>query len=129
MLEVTDGYPINDELRFTKEELVDIDEPCINLCQMMNKISGIETTDSCCGHGKAPYSIWFKADKTTTLTRLHHYINTNYGAPDGWRIEVSWTEMPTPGFHPMFLLTGPTGKIAYKEADIIAQRINDKEMR
>ena len=30
----------------------DIDEECINLVLQLNKLEGIETTESCCGHYK-----------------------------------------------------------------------------
>ena len=33
----------------------DMDEECIALCVAMNKLPGISTIESCCGHGKYPY--------------------------------------------------------------------------
>ena len=38
-----------------------MDNECIKLCEALNKLEGIETVESCCGHGKGDYHIWFNA--------------------------------------------------------------------
>jgi hypothetical protein len=37
------------------------DKEVVVLCKAMNRINGIRTIDSCCGHGKTPFHIYFKA--------------------------------------------------------------------
>ena len=32
-----------------------MDEQCIELCRSLNAVPGIETYESCCGHGLRPY--------------------------------------------------------------------------
>jgi hypothetical protein len=39
----------------------DLDKECLDLCVALNRLDGIRTTSSCCGHGKDPYMIWFRA--------------------------------------------------------------------
>ena len=59
----------------------DIDYEIRDLCRYINNVDGIETTESCCGHSKAPCQIWFKADNTEILTKFWHkylYHNPNW---------------------------------------------------
>ena len=48
----------------------DIDEEIIDLCRAFNDIDGIETVESCCGHGKETCKIWFIVRDIKTLSRL-----------------------------------------------------------
>lgn len=65
----------------------DMDEECIKLCRKLNSLSNIKTTESCCGHLKEPYRIFFICDDFIRLGRLFRCVNRNYS--DGkWRIEV-----------------------------------------
>ncbi len=36
-----------------------MDRECIKLCKALNKLGGISTIESCCGHNRDPYRIWF----------------------------------------------------------------------
>lgn len=61
----------------------DIDYELRDLIKYINNIDGIETTECCCGHGKAPCQILFKADSMECLTKFWHkyfYRDSN------WRI-------------------------------------------
>jgi len=52
-----------------------MDKECIELCDAMNIIPGIETIESCCGHDKTPYHIWFTAKNLSVLPRLLYYFD------------------------------------------------------
>lgn len=41
-----------------------LDPEVVVLVQRMNALPGIETTGSCCGHGKAPFRVWFEVSPT-----------------------------------------------------------------
>ncbi len=52
-----------------------MDPECVRLCDAMNAFPGIRTVESCCGHGKKPYRIWFKARDLLVLPRLLYYFD------------------------------------------------------
>lgn len=56
----------------------DVDEACVDLCNLLNRLPGVETSESCCGHGKDVYSIWFRCDDVGTLSRLGRCCERNY---------------------------------------------------
>ena len=67
----------------------DIDSELQNLIRLINMVEGIETVESCCGHGKRPCQIWFKADNTEYLTKFWYkylYCNPN------WHIVLNMTD-------------------------------------
>ena len=49
----------------------DIDKECIDLCKKLNSLSNIKTTESCCGHLKEPYRIFFMCDDFWKKGRLN----------------------------------------------------------
>lgn len=64
-----------------------MDAPCIELCNLLNRLPGLETSESCCGHCKEPYMVFFRCDNLDTLTRLGRSIDRRYS--DGkWKIEL-----------------------------------------
>jgi hypothetical protein len=75
-----------------------IDKECLNLCLAMNRLPGIFTFESCCGHGKSPFHIWFYVDGLPqrggagllTLSRLTCPRYYNY-AKDELRLDPVWT--------------------------------------
>ena len=75
-----------------------MDKECIALCDKLNSLSDIETTESCCGHCKQPYMIFFNCYNFIRLGKLFRCINRNYS--DGkWRIECCCSDRnPTYGF-------------------------------
>jgi len=93
----------------TSKELYDekIDKECISLCNTLNSIPGIKTFESCCGHGEAPFRIWFTAEKIEDL--LVPIISTN--TTPGYSIIIEFTESP---LKVIFLLEGPVGEYNHK---------------
>lgn len=65
----------------------DMDVYCINLCNTLNRLPGCETYESCSGHGKHEYWIFFNCTDIDTLSRLGRAVCRNYS--DGnWEILV-----------------------------------------
>ena len=63
-----------------------MDEECIALCDAMNTIPSVETTGSCCGHGRGKYGIWFRVRDLRFLAFLISCI-ADYEHL-GWRINI-----------------------------------------
>jgi len=108
----------------------DIDKACINLCVAMNKLPGIETVESCCGHGESPYRIWFKMDTNSIGAivlarclsgRYYNYAPGELRNNPVWRAYISDTECFV-----CFLLEGkqmPGNHNRYLPADKLAENI------
>ena len=64
-----------------------IDKECIELCKVINSIGGIYTIESCCGHGKDTFSIWFEVADLSRLPILLYYIDPCH-VGFRWRCEV-----------------------------------------
>jgi hypothetical protein len=102
-----------------------LDVECVMLCRVLNKVNGVYTLESCCGHGADPYRIWFYVDDECMASALRFLADlisdTNLvWCPDSagvyrenWRIVL--TDKTTPRV--MFLLMSATkGPQAYEEA-------------
>ena len=95
-----------------------IDKECILLCDAMNKISGIMTLESCCGHKKTNFRIWFSVTNLDNLPQLLYWFDGCHCGFYGWRVLVS-TDC---GMSPVkFKVEGPKG--GYEEANKIAELI------
>jgi hypothetical protein len=44
-----------------------LDPECRLLCVALNRLPGITTWSRCCGHGRAPYRIWFDVTHLAAL--------------------------------------------------------------
>ena len=96
-----------------------IDKECVNLCRAMNKLPGISTIESCCGHGKHQYHIWFEATNLDVLPELLYWFDSCHCGYYGWNIQAKTDCAMSPV---VFFVEGPTG--AYEEAEKIAELIN-----
>jgi hypothetical protein len=95
-----------------------MDQECINICNAINKLSGLYTIDSCCGHGKIEYRIWFKATSLEVLPPLLYYFDICHCGFADWKVIVE-TDC---GMSPVsFMIEGPIGEQAFKEAERIAE--------
>lgn len=104
----------------------DIDKEVINLCNAINEIDGLQTTESCCGHGKEPFMIFFDVTRVKALPTLLYYLR-HYGdnchAPNTWFCEA-YTDCG--GDRAMFVIMSvDIGEEAYKQADEIAKCIRE----
>lgn len=43
-----------------------MDKECVELCNALNNIPYVTTFESCCGHGKDVFRIWFKCCQLPT---------------------------------------------------------------
>lgn len=74
----------------------DIDEECIEICNTLNKLPDTETSESCQGHGKHPFWIFFKCTNIDVLTRLGRAVDKRYS--DGnWEILIDDTDVNPKG--------------------------------
>lgn len=97
------------------EEIINYDEfdvACVNLCKSLNDLEGIVTSESCSGHGKRPYSIYFYMDTTKSGARIlsrclsgryNCYEEGELRADPVWHVRLSDTERDA-----IFLLQGKT---------------------
>lgn len=98
----------------------DTDYECIDLCNAVNSIEGLETVGSCCGHGITPYRIWFVAKSLKPLPDLLYWLDSCHCSFSGWHCEVSTDCAKSPA---TFMIEGRKGKIAYKQSKEIAKLI------
>lgn len=69
----------------------DMDKECIEICNILNKLPDTETYESCQGHGKHPFWVFFKCTNIDVLTRLGRAVDKRYS--DGnWEILVDDTD-------------------------------------
>ena len=57
---------------------IDIDKQCIKLFNVLNRLPDTETIESCAGHGKNVFMMFFKCTNIDVLTRLGRALNKNY---------------------------------------------------
>ena len=69
----------------------DMDKECIELCEVLNSLPTVQTFESCCGHLKDRFSIWFFCDNIGVLSCLGRATERNYS--DGkWEVVVDSTD-------------------------------------
>ena len=89
-----------------------MDPECVALCNALNALPGIQTFESCCGHGEHPFWIFFfsakKQDLEPVLKALDHR----------WQVLVSHVDCP---YRVVFLLEGP---IDPKAGDELAEYVH-----
>ena len=69
----------------------DMDKECIELCEVLNSLPTVQTFESCCGHLKDRFSIWFFCDSISILSCLGRVTERNYS--DGkWEVVVDSTD-------------------------------------
>jgi hypothetical protein len=88
----------------------------------MNKFDGIETVESCCGHNKTSYRIYFLARDLECLPRLLYWFDTCHTGIRGWRVIV-YTDCSMCPVH--FCLEGTIGEQSYIESKEIANKMEE----
>jgi len=56
----------------------EMDRECIDLCDELNKLPGVETVSSCCGHLKNRYMIFFRCTNQYSLAIIARAFNYRY---------------------------------------------------
>ena len=99
-----------------------MDPECVALVKAINRIDGIETTESCCGHGKYKFLIFLDVEKLENLPILLYFLSPCHGGFN-WSCKVKTDcGMSAPTF---FLESNSMGDPAYKEANETARLINN----
>ncbi len=62
-----------------------MDAECVDLCDTLNSIKGIQTVESCCGHNYQPYCIFFKCFDLAALRFIQSCIDERY-----WQHGSDW---------------------------------------
>jgi hypothetical protein len=91
-----------------------MDPECIPICDALNSLEGVETISSCCGHGYAPFRIYFVVNKLAELKPILERIDES----EEWRLRVS---MATGNMEIYFILDGRQGDVAYTLANKLAE--------
>jgi len=95
-----------------------MDQECVALCDAMNHLPGIETFESCCGHGKDNYRIWFMTEGLENLPALLYWFDGCHSGFYGWCVKVRTDCGQSPAH---FCVEGPVN--AHAEAERIAALI------
>jgi hypothetical protein len=101
-----------------------LDPPCVDLCVELNLVPGIETTESCCGHGENPYVIGFDANQSLEvirelLRRIRCVQARDQRLRELWRVECYCYGRPE--LEVCYKLVGPVGDMAYQDAALLAE--------
>ena len=111
----------------------EIDKECIKICDAINLYNpDIETIESCCGHEKSEFLVFFRVYDLEVLPEILYFFDPchngfyrenikdlPYGA-HAWRVTVKTDCIMQ---YPTFCLSGPVGQEAYEQADEIAEMI------
>lgn len=108
-----------------------MDKEIVDLCDAMNALPGIETTDSCCGHSSSPLEIFFKVTSEEGLFFLTRCVDRRYWKYGYlWGIELSVGDRYESGIEPRpvayHLHSGPiVGEEAYEQAKDLVRNMNN----
>ena len=66
-----------------------MDKECIQICDALNSISDVHTTESCCGHCKDRFMVFFTCDNPHSLAIIARVFDRRYiGTSQPWYIEL-----------------------------------------
>lgn len=91
---------MSDSKQTTSRYPADMDRECIALCDFINAQPGLATWESCCGHGRGPFRIFFGADDLASLRVIAEPLSTG----TAWGLSVGWANG---GERIYFCLEGP----------------------
>lgn len=90
------------------------DPECQRIVSALNRLPGIQTQCSCCGHGNSSFKVWFYAKDISSLIEIGQIVD---------RINC-WKCYVAPHASPLFLLESfNKGSEAYDEANEIADKL------
>ena len=99
----------------------DMDGRCVSLCDAINAIPWLHTTESCCGHGDGPFCVWFEVDDLKYLPALIGCIGPK-NSGFNWTVTVQSFAIPDP--LAWRLCSESVGEQAYREANAIAEHVS-----
>lgn len=109
-----------------------MDAECVSLCDALNTLPGVTTLESCSGHGKSPFMIWFKCGvagmaETRGLFFVARCVNSRYWKYGHlWRLYVDISDTPTVPLPVRYVLSSESqvGEDAYAQArDLFANML------
>lgn len=130
MYKFTKTYDYHEDIDNIEEYQGEMDSEVIDLCDAMNALPGINTVESCCGHGSDHFSIYFRVTDEKGLFFLTRCVDRRYWKYGYlWKIELSVGDTMFIGGHrPVIyhLHSGPiVGKDSYEQAQSLVQNMND----
>ena len=106
-----------------------MDREVIPLCNAMNSLPGIETFESCCGHGDHPARIFFTVENTKTgLFFLARCTDNRYWEHGHqWSIIVSVADCYENSNLPVYYLLESTikGNSVYEQMESLVENLNE----
>lgn len=96
------------------------DKEVVSLCNAINSIPGLETSESCCGHGKEAFEIWFNANDLKALIVLARAFDRRYGGLTNWHCYLHMNDIAPVTFR---IESESKGEVAYAESEYIAHNI------
>ena len=97
-----------------------MDPECVSICDAINKIPGVHTIESCCGHSKYPFRVWFIVSNLKRLPGLLYYLDPCH-VGFRWKCEA-YTDCSMAPVRFM-VESESVGKESYLEANIIAEKV------
>jgi len=101
-------------------EDIDDKDQFLDLCKALNRIPGITTFESCCGHEKTNYHIFLHSKSLEALVPVAYFLNACHSGCRGWQLAARTDCSMAPI---SFMIEGPIG--AYDDSKKIAQYINE----
>lgn len=101
-----------------------MDKECVRLCDAINKIPGLKTCWSCCGHGKEKFQVWFEVESVKNLPILLYFLDPQNSMLNyWWQCEVvAHFGMGRATFQ---IIADGVGKEVYGDADEIADQLEN----
>ena len=65
---------------------VDMDPECVRLCDFVNSCAGLSTFESCCGHGRHEFMVFFTAKDLLNLRAIAEPLSMG----TAWSLGVGW---------------------------------------
>ena len=70
-----------------------MDKECVALCDALNELPDVETTESCCGHFENPYRIWLRTKNPYSVAVIARAVDKRYiGIEMGWELNVETSD-------------------------------------
>lgn len=98
-----------------------MDPECIPLCDAINRIPGLETNESRCGHGESQFQIWFTLTDPEEFPILLYFLDPCH-VGFRWRCCAKTDCSMSPVVY--YIESLVKGEEAYEQSKVIAEKIN-----
>jgi hypothetical protein len=106
-----------------------VDPQILELCLLLNMLPGIETFESCCGHGHGPVQIYFRVHDQPRAEGLgilaRHTCPRCTGVENPMKILIDHADYDLVGSGGVFfyLLQGEVGQLGYDEVNRLSEAL------